>query len=110
MIKEFVRSYSHAYGHLWMFVCVRVWSVVMCLQNKWLSGVYKHGQLCLCAVTLPIWYHESTLSKSPKCVLAYVCDLSWNSVRIVGNEKQMHHVSLSSSLSFEQMPHSSHIA
>lgn len=66
---------------------------------------------CVCVlVTLPIWYHESRLSKSPKCVLAYVCNFSWNSLRIVGNEKRMHHVSLSSSLSFEQMPHSSHIA
>lgn len=61
-------------------LCVCVWSTDVCLQNKWLSGVYKHGQLYLSAVTLPIWYHQSTLSESPECASACVCDLSWNSL------------------------------
>lgn len=56
-----------------LFLCLQHWRV--CLQNKWFSGVCKHGQLYLSAVNPPIWYHQSTLSESPKCVYVCLCVL-----------------------------------
>lgn len=95
-------------------VCVCVFgsgAADVCLQNKWLSEVYKHGQLYLSAVAPPPPHpppqsgitrahclsHPSVRSL---CACVYVCecvcDLSWNSVWIGGNGKQTRHVSLSS--------------
>lgn len=78
MLSESVHANVGIHTLLRACVCARACvfgsgAADVCLQNKWLSGVYKHGQLYLSAVTPPIWYHHSTLSESPKCALVCVC-------------------------------------
>lgn len=104
---------EHLYTHVGICGCFCVlWSTDVCVQNKWISGVYKHGQLYLSLTPPQSGITRAHCLSHPSVCLLHVCasvcvpELTVHCRKLY--EKPMCSVSVSSLLKFETATQQSH--